>query len=248
MLLSPFIETDSSKSNNLPNTSHMTNRWQGFEPRKPGSRHHKFNLLLYPDARCYSLNLLTSRRVIKESFSGAQSVASAKSRVGYRAGVRIQSFWSLIWNSFLCDSKRYRVAMFIQGLFLLLTPPSSKYLSVQTFTLSSQALGTPHQFLLQDLQGVGHHISPHGPWTGKWHNSPFTRAGSLIFAQESSNIRNKASLSGKVKGSSVPPTPPTVTGSLVLKNLILRISLCHTGRFWKEEGAVGSTGLWQSNI
>lgn len=128
------------------------------------------NLIYYPTLRLGTF-LSESPNSTKGEFRAV--LRGSKCRVGCRAGVRIQSFWSLMWNSLLCDSSRYRVALFTQGHLLYLHLPSSKYLSVQSSTLPPRALDTPHQFLPQDLPGMGHHISIHGSWIGKRHSNPF---------------------------------------------------------------------------
>lgn len=140
----------------------------------------------YPDTGHYSLWIsYWVREASSEQFSGAPSAANAKGRAGCRAGVRIQSFWSLIWNSLLCDSNRYRIGLVCQASM----PASlffSKYLSVQSSTLPPRALATPHQFLPQDLPGMGHHIYS---WFLNWQTAQQSLCLSRVGPQISPRIQ-----------------------------------------------------------
>lgn len=69
----------------------------------------------------------------------------------------------------------YRLFTILSQPFLYLLLPSSKCLTIQSFTQGypPRAFVPTHQFLFQEQPGIRHHMSPHGSWTSKWQIAPF---------------------------------------------------------------------------
>lgn len=142
----------------------------------PGSLAESVSLIYYPTLTLgiiLSESPISTKGEFRAVLRGLQVQPMPRAEQAAGQGVRIQSFWSLIWNSLLCFTQQ------VQGGLVYPRPPPipASLFSIpicSIFHSSSQGpFATPHQFLPQDLPGMGHHISIHGSWTGKRHSNPF---------------------------------------------------------------------------